>query len=181
MLFFFFKQKTAYEMRISDWSSDVCSSDLWAWAKSPSRRRRTSCACSTRYRARRLPTVGRPDAPDAGAPMKVTILGCGASPGVPRIDGVWGDCDPAEPKNRRTRGSIVVEEAGTRLLIDTSPDLRHQFIDNGITEISAILWSHDHAHPTHGIADIRFLAYAARGQSPGLAAAFPQHQIGREP
>src|SRR3546814_7277373 len=98
MLFFFFKQKTAYEMRISDWSSDVCSSDLWAWAKSPSRRRRTSCACSTRYRARRLPTVGRPDAPDAGAPMKVTILGCGASPGVPRIDGVWGDCDPAEPK-----------------------------------------------------------------------------------
>src|SRR3546814_14755942 len=52
----------------------------------------------------------------------------------------------------------------TRLPIDTSPDLRHQFIDNGITEISAILWSHDHADQTHGIDDIRFLAYAARSE-----------------
>lgn len=112
--------------------------------------------------------------------MKVTILGCGASPGVPRIDGVWGDCDPAEPKNRRTRGSIVVEDAGTRLLIDTSPDLRHQFISNGITEISAILWSHDHADQTHGIDDIRFLAYAARGQIPAYADAFTLERLERK-
>jgi len=112
--------------------------------------------------------------------MKVTILGCGASPGVPRIDGSWGDCDPAEPKNRRTRGSILVEQAGTRLLVDTSPDLRQQFIDNGITDISAILWSHDHADQTHGIDDIRFLAYAARRRIPAYADSFTIERLERK-
>src|SRR3546814_10479083 len=68
----------------------------------------------------------------------------------------------------------------TRLPIDTSPDLRHQFIDNGITEISAILWSHDHADQTHGIDDIRFLAYAARGQIPAYADAFTLDRLQRK-
>lgn len=112
--------------------------------------------------------------------MKVTILGCGASPGVPRIDGSWGDCDPAEPKNRRSRGSILVETDTTRLLVDTSPDLRQQFISNGITEIDAILWSHDHADQTHGIDDIRFLAYAARRQIPAYGDRFTLDRLERK-
>jgi phosphoribosyl 1,2-cyclic phosphate phosphodiesterase len=129
----------------------------------------------------RSPTAAPPEATDAaGPPMKVTILGCGASPGVPRIDGTWGDCDPAEPRNRRSRGSILVEEDGTRLLVDTSPDLRQQFLDNGITEIDAILWTHDHADQTHGIDDIRFLAYAARRQIPAYGDAFTLERLNRK-
>lgn len=112
--------------------------------------------------------------------MKVTLLGCGSSPGVPRIDGEWGACDPAEPRNRRSRSSILVEEGGVRLLVDTSPDLRRQFLDNGITEISSILWTHDHADQTHGIDDIRFLAYAARRQIPGYGDAFTLERLDRK-
>jgi phosphoribosyl 1,2-cyclic phosphate phosphodiesterase len=112
--------------------------------------------------------------------MKVTILGCAASTGVPRIDGVWGDCDPAEPRNRRSRCSILVEEGDTRLLIDTSPDLRQQFLANGITRISGILWTHDHADQTHGIDDIRFLAYGARRQIPAYGDAFTLERLDRK-
>lgn len=112
--------------------------------------------------------------------MRAIILGCGSSPGVPRIDGSWGDCDPSEPKNRRSRSSIVVECNGTRLLVDTSPDLRSQFIANGITEIDAVLWSHDHADQTHGIDDVRFLAYAARRRIPAYADQFTFERLKRK-
>ena len=87
--------------------------------------------------------------------MKVTILGCGTSGGVPRVGNLWGDCDPANPKNRRRRVSILVEEGATRILVDTSPDLREQLLDAGVERFDAVLYTHDHADHTHGIDDLR--------------------------
>ena len=102
------------------------------------------------------------------------MLGSGTSTGVPRIGevpgGDWGLCDPAEPKNRRTRVSIIVESAeGRRLLVDTSPDLRAQFITNGIDRIDAVFWTHDHADHVHGIDDLRPMRYGRGGPIPGYA------------
>lgn len=87
--------------------------------------------------------------------MRVTILGCGASGGVPLITGEWLGCDPQNPKNRRRRASIVVEKNGTTLLVDTSPDLREQCLSADIRKIDAVLYTHDHADHTHGIDDLR--------------------------
>ena len=87
--------------------------------------------------------------------MKVTVLGSGTSNGTPRIGGDWGNCDPTQPKNRRRRASIVVETATTRLLIDTSPDLRDQALDAGFSDFDAVLYTHDHADHCHGIDDLR--------------------------
>ena len=94
---------------------------------------------------------------------RVTILGCGGSAGVPQIGGVdgrgdWGACDPAEPRNRRTRSSIVIEsDTGERLLIDTSPDLRTQLLACGVPRVDAILFTHAHADHVLGIDDVRIL------------------------
>src|SRR3546814_11815817 len=82
------------------------------------------------------------------------MLGCGTSSGVPRIGNDWGACDPHEPRNRRTRASIIVESATTRILVDTSPDLREQFLAADIIDIDAILWTHSHADHCHGIDDV---------------------------
>ena len=90
--------------------------------------------------------------------MKVTILGCGTSGGVPRIGNVWGNCDPDNPKNRRRRASVLVEDGSTRILIDTSPDLREQLLDADVDSLSAVLYTHDHADHTHGIDDLRPIA-----------------------
>lgn len=87
--------------------------------------------------------------------MKVTILGCGASWGVPAIGPDWGRCDPADPRNRRRRGSLLVESRGRALLIDTSPDLREQLLDAGVARIDAVLLTHAHADHLHGIDDLR--------------------------
>jgi phosphoribosyl 1,2-cyclic phosphate phosphodiesterase len=99
--------------------------------------------------------------------LRFTILGCGASPGVPRIDGAWGACDPSNPKNRRTRCSLLVErfegEQRTAVLIDTGPDLREQMIPTGVTWLDGVFYTHDHADHTHGIDDLRILAYRGRG------------------
>ncbi len=95
--------------------------------------------------------------------MKVTILGCGGSAGVPQLGGPdghgdWGACDPSEPRNRRTRSSIVVESAvGERLLVDTSPDMRAQLLACGIPKVDAILFTHAHADHVLGIDDVRIL------------------------
>jgi phosphoribosyl 1,2-cyclic phosphodiesterase len=98
--------------------------------------------------------------------LRFTFLGCGASPGVPRIDGLWGACDPANPKNRRRRCSMLVQrfgEAGqTDVLIDTGPDLREQMIGTGLAGLDGVLYTHDHADHTHGIDDLRILAYNRR-------------------
>ena len=100
--------------------------------------------------------------------MKLTILGSGTSTGVPRIGNDWGACDPYDPRNRRTRVSAVLEsDAGARLLIDTSPDLRGQMLANGIDRIDAVFWTHDHADHVHGIDDLRPMRYGRGGSIPG--------------
>lgn len=103
--------------------------------------------------------------------LKLTILGSGTSSGVPRIGNDWGDCDPTEPKNRRTRVSILVESPTTRILVDTSPDMRMQLLDADIIHIDAILWTHDHADHSHGLDDVRQLYHHRRAPVPGYARA----------
>jgi phosphoribosyl 1,2-cyclic phosphate phosphodiesterase len=89
--------------------------------------------------------------------MKVTILGCGASWGVPAIGPDWGRCNPDDPRNRRRRCSLLVERRGVNLLIDTSPDLREQLLDAGVAWLDAVLLTHAHADHLHGIDDIRIV------------------------
>lgn len=105
--------------------------------------------------------------------MVVTILGCGSSGGVPRVAQGWGKCDPAEPRNRRRRCSILVEREGpegiTRVLVDTSPDLREQLIDAGVKALDAVVFTHEHADHTHGIDDLRPLALVMRKRVPVYA------------
>jgi len=103
--------------------------------------------------------------------VKLIMLGSGTSTGVPRVGNDWGACDPSEPRNRRTRVSIVVEsDEGSRLLVDTSPDLRSQLLDNEIDRLDAVFWTHDHADHCHGIDDLRALRYGRSGPLPGFAA-----------
>ena len=92
--------------------------------------------------------------------MKVRILGSGTSSGVPRIGNDWGWCDPDDPRNRRTRSSLLVEHHGTRILIDTSPDLREQLLAAGVATVDAVIWTHDHADHCHGIDDLRQVFHA---------------------
>ncbi len=94
--------------------------------------------------------------------MKVRILGCGTSSGVPRIGNDWGECDATEPKNRRRRVAILVEHGDTRILVDTGPDLREQLLDAEVRDVDAVIWTHDHADHCHGIDDLRQL-YHGRG------------------
>ena len=87
--------------------------------------------------------------------MKFIILGCGSSMGVPRPDGFFGNCDPKNKKNYRTRCSAIIKTNKETILIDTSPDLRQQLLDNKITKIDKVFFSHMHADQTHGINDLR--------------------------
>ncbi|WP_142846945.1 MBL fold metallo-hydrolase [Telmatospirillum sp. J64-1] len=87
--------------------------------------------------------------------MKVTILGCGAAGGVPVISVGWGDCDPGQPRNRRRRPSILVEEGGTAILVDSGPDLRQQLLDAQVRRLDAVFYTHDHADHVHGIDELR--------------------------
>ena len=102
--------------------------------------------------------------------MKLIMLGSGTSTGVPRIGDDWGDCDPNEPRNRRTRVSIIVEnDAGQRILVDTSTDLRAQLLANKIDKVDAVFWTHDHADHCHGIDDLRVMRYDRSNPLPGFA------------
>jgi phosphoribosyl 1,2-cyclic phosphate phosphodiesterase len=101
--------------------------------------------------------------------VKVRILGCGTSSGVPRIGNDWGACDPANLKNRRSRVSIIVETETTRILVDTGPDLREQLLAADVATVDAIIWTHDHADHTHGIDDVRQLFHARGAAIPGYA------------
>lgn len=103
--------------------------------------------------------------------MKVTILGCGTSSGVPRVDGDWGACDPDEPRNRRRRVSILVEAAGTRVLVDTGPDCREQLLSEGGGAPTAVIWTHEHADHCHGLDDLRPFFFASRRPIPAYARA----------
>ncbi len=102
--------------------------------------------------------------------LKVTILGCGSSGGVPRPGSGWGACDPANPRNRRRRCSVLVEREGaggtTSVLVDTTPDLREQLIGAEVKRLDAVLFSHDHADHTHGIDDLRALVLHMRKRIP---------------
>ena len=98
--------------------------------------------------------------------LEFRILGSGSSGGVPRIHGDWGVCDPQNPKNRRTRCSLLATKTNdkhqTHALIDTSPDTREQLIAANIRHLDAVLYTHDHADQTHGIDDLRAMVYANR-------------------
>lgn len=98
--------------------------------------------------------------------LRFTILGCGSSPGVPRIGNDWGGCDPANAKNRRRRASILVERIGpegvTTVVVDTGPDLREQMIDAKVEFAEGVLYSHGHADHIHGIDDLRGFAINRR-------------------
>lgn len=102
------------------------------------------------------------------ATLRFTILGCGSSGGVPRLGGHWGDCDPTNPKNRRRRCSMLVERvtaAGvTRVLIDTSPDMREQLLDAGVGALDGVVFTHAHADHTHGIDDLRQIVFNMRSR-----------------
>ena len=101
--------------------------------------------------------------------MKIRILGCGTSTGVPRLGSGWGACDPNEPRNRRLRSSILVESRDQRLLVDCGPDLREQFLAGGIERVDSVIVTHDHADHCHGIDDLRPLAQARGEPLPLLA------------
>lgn len=97
------------------------------------------------------------------ARLRFTILGCGSSGGVPRLGGDWGQCDPANPKNRRRRCSMLVEritpDGSTTVLIDTSPDMRDQLLDAGVGRLDAVVYTHSHADHVHGIDDLRQIVF----------------------
>lgn len=99
---------------------------------------------------------------------RFTILGCGSSGGVPRIGNDWGNCDPNEPRNRRTRCSLLIERIGesgtTTVLVDTSPDLRQQLLRADVGWLDGVLYTHDHADHTHGIDDLRAVVFRRREQ-----------------
>jgi len=101
--------------------------------------------------------------------MKVRILGCGTSSGVPRVGNDWGDCDPTDPRNRRRRVSILVEHRDCQILVDTGPDLREQLLDAEVSEVAAVIWTHDHADHCHGIDDLRQLFHAQGAPVSGYA------------
>ncbi len=104
------------------------------------------------------------------ARLRFTILGCGSSGGVPRLGGHWGDCDPENPKNHRRRCSLLVERTGdegtTRVLIDTTPDMRSQLLDAGIGRLDAVVYTHSHADHVHGIDDLRQIVFNMRRRLP---------------
>jgi phosphoribosyl 1,2-cyclic phosphate phosphodiesterase len=99
--------------------------------------------------------------------LALTILGCGSSGGVPRVAQGWGDCDPSNPRNRRRRCSVLVERSDTnagrtRVLVDTSPDLREQLLETAVDRLDSVLITHSHADHTHGMDDLRPLVIAMR-------------------
>jgi phosphoribosyl 1,2-cyclic phosphate phosphodiesterase len=105
--------------------------------------------------------------------LEFTIMGCGSSGGVPRADGAWGACDPDDPRNRRTRCSLLVRRKGeeegapeTTVVVDTSPEFRQQATAARIQRVDAVLYTHDHADQTHGIDDLRAFWLRGRRRTP---------------
>ena len=98
--------------------------------------------------------------------MKLRILGCGTSTGVPKIGNEWGQCDPDEPRNARLRSSILVESAGSRVLVDCGPDLRQQLLAADVGRLDAVIVTHAHGDHCHGIDELRPLAQALGGPVP---------------
>lgn len=109
--------------------------------------------------------------------MKITVLGCGSSGGVPTAGGDWGACDPNEPRNIRLRPSILVQEGNTTVLVDTGPDLRTQLLASRTHKIDAILYTHAHADHMHGFDDIRYLNVVRRQAIPIYGDKVTMHEI----
>jgi phosphoribosyl 1,2-cyclic phosphate phosphodiesterase len=113
--------------------------------------------------------------------LRFTILGCGSSGGVPRLGNDWGACDPANPKNRRRRCSLLVERIGaggvTRVLIDTSPDLREQLLEARVGVLDGVVYTHSHADHMHGIDDLRQVVFNTRTRLPVWADAPTQEAL----
>jgi phosphoribosyl 1,2-cyclic phosphate phosphodiesterase len=103
---------------------------------------------------------------------RITILGCGNSSGVPMANGWWGDCDPAEPRNRRRRSSILIERDETVVLVDAGPDFREQALSAGVTRLDAVIFTHAHADHSQGIDDLR--AFVEYGGAPLPIYAYPE-------
>ena len=98
--------------------------------------------------------------------MKVRILGCGTSTGVPNIGNDWGQCDPSEPRNYRLRTSILVESGGERLLVDCGPDLRQQLLAADVSRLDSVIVTHAHGDHCHGIDELRPVSNAMGGPVP---------------
>lgn len=98
--------------------------------------------------------------------MKVRILGCGTSTGVPKIGNEWGECDPDEPRNSRLRTSILVESAETRMLVDCGPDLRQQLLAAEVGRLDGVIVTHAHGDHCHGIDELRPVSQALGGPVP---------------
>ena len=113
--------------------------------------------------------------------MRFTILGCGSSGGVPRLGGIWGDCDPENPRNTRRRCSMLVEretaDGATRVLIDTSPDLRSQLLDAGVGTLDGVVWTHSHADHVHGLDDLRMIVFNRKTRLPVWADGDTQNDL----
>jgi phosphoribosyl 1,2-cyclic phosphate phosphodiesterase len=118
--------------------------------------------------------------------LSFVILGSGSSGGVPRADGYWGVCDPTEPKNRRTRCSLLVRRKPdvegapqTTLVVDTAPEFREQVAAAGVTHLDAVLYTHDHADQTHGIDDVRAFWLRQRRRTPCYMDAYTHDRLMR--
>lgn len=98
--------------------------------------------------------------------MKVRILGCGTSTGVPKIGNDWGQCDPNEPRNARLRTSILVESGGERMLVDCGPDLRQQLLAARVSRLEGVIVTHAHGDHCHGIDELRPVSQAIGGPVP---------------
>ncbi len=113
--------------------------------------------------------------------LRCTILGCGSSGGVPRLGGIWGDCDPDNPKNTRRRCSMLVERDGpdgtTSVLIDTSPDMRSQLLGSGTGRLDGVVYTHSHADHTNGIDDLRMIVFNMKKRVPVWADGDTQNDL----
>ena len=101
--------------------------------------------------------------------LQFIILGCGSSLGIPRIDGNFGNCNPKNKKNIRTRCSALLKSKNFNILFDTSPDVRHQFLKNKIKSLDCIFYTHQHGDQTHGINDLRYFYIKNKKQLPVFA------------
>jgi len=115
------------------------------------------------------------------AELRFTLLGTGSSGGVPRLGGHWGECDPMNPKNHRRRCSMLIErQTGddiTRVLIDTSPDLRSQLLDAGVGTLDGVVYTHSHADHVHGLDDLRMIVFNLRRRLPVWADGDTQNDL----
>lgn len=115
--------------------------------------------------------------------MRFTILGCGSSGGVPRVGNVWGNCDPANPRNRRRRCALLVERfdkrGRTTVLVDTPPDTREQLLAARVEHVDGVLYTHAHADHTHGIDDLRSLVFMSKRRVPVYADATTRADLER--